>query len=162
MKKFCPGCKETKHTFEFYKHAGHKDGLKSNCKECDKSRVKNNYYKNIVDILNYKKIFYRSNKQAVKEKQCRYQKENLDKFAAYSMKRKAAKLKASPSWLSKEHEDQIQEIYSIAKDLQWLSEEKLEVDHIEPLQGKNISGLHVPWNLQILPKSMNCSKGNRA
>ncbi len=36
-----------------------------------------------------------------------------------------------------------------------------EVDHILPLQGKNISGLHVETNLQWMPLSQNRAKSNR-
>lgn len=37
----------------------------------------------------------------------------------------------------------------------------LSVDHIMPLKGVNFSGLHVPWNLQLMPLSENIRKGNR-
>jgi hypothetical protein len=38
--------------------------------------------------------------------------------------------------------------------------ESVEVDHIIPIKGKNISGLHVPWNLQIIPSGLNQLKRN--
>ena len=40
------------------------------------------------------------------------------------------------------------------------TDEKLVVDHIIPLQGKNISGLHVYDNLQIITETENSIKHN--
>ena len=75
-------------------------------------------------------------------------------------RRRTSKLNAIPKWLTKEMKQEIKEIYQEAQDLQWLNEEPLHVDHIIPLRGKNVCGLHVPWNLQILTSSKNLSKGN--
>jgi hypothetical protein len=83
-------------------------------------------------------------------------------------KRRSRKLQATPNWLTKEQFKEIEQFYIIAKELQWLSEEPLEVDHIVPLKAidpitrKHIAcGLHVPWNLQILPRFVNRSKSNK-
>lgn len=91
----------------------------------------------------------------------KWRKNNPGKRNAMQAKRHAAKLQATPKWLTTEHYKEIQEFYTLAKELQWLANEPLHVDHIVPLQGENVSGLHVPWNLQILPESLNCSKSNR-
>jgi 5-methylcytosine-specific restriction endonuclease McrA len=90
-------------------------------------------------------------------------KNNPGKIKSINVKRHAVKLQRAPKWLTKENLNEMEQFYVDAKDLQWLSDpnDPLEVDHIVPLQGKNVSGLHVPWNLQILPKSINRSKGNR-
>jgi hypothetical protein len=76
-------------------------------------------------------------------------------------KRKAQKLHATPKWLSKEHLKEIRNIYKEAKRLTNEKNIEHQVDHIIPLVNKNVCGLHVPWNLQILTRNENASKGNK-
>ena len=47
------------------------------------------------------------------------------------------------------------------KELEKIFPWKQEVDHIEPLKGKDICGLHVPWNLRVITRFENRSKANR-
>ena len=65
-----------------------------------------------------------------------------------------AKLQHTPKWLTKEQEQQIKDFYINCP-------KGMAVDHIYPLQGKYVSGLHHPDNLQYLTRSENSSKNNR-
>ena len=76
---------------------------------------------------------------------------NKAKQKEKAMFEKAEKLQRMPPWTDKQA---IAEIYANRP-------EGHHVDHIVPLRGKNVSGLHVPWNLQYLPAKENMSKGNR-
>ena len=106
--------------------------------------------------------FKRATTEDANKKQNRdlkYAKLNRPKRNANQAKRKAAKLNRTPPWLSQEHLKQIEELYAIAKMFQMYTGQEYHVDHIVPLQGKNVSGLHTPWNLQVLPAKENMSKG---
>ena len=83
---------------------------------------------------------------------------NRDKYNERWAKYKARKLKACPDWSEK---DMIKIVYEKAKWLETLTGLKYHVDHIVPLQGKDVCGLHCWYNLQILEASINIAKGNR-
>jgi 5-methylcytosine-specific restriction endonuclease McrA len=65
-----------------------------------------------------------------------------------------------PAWLNEDQIDQIRCIYRIAAITTKVIGRQFEVDHIVPLSGKRVSGMHVPWNLQILTEKNNVRKGN--
>lgn len=77
------------------------------------------------------------------------------------MKRIAAKLNRTPKWLTPSDWIEIKWVYKIARQLTKETGISHVVDHIIPLQGKIISGLHCPQNLQVIPARQNESKGNK-
>lgn len=78
---------------------------------------------------------------------------NRTKYYSSNAKRRASKLHATPAWLSRPQLIYMHAFYALCP-------ENHHVDHIVPLQGKTVCGLHVPWNLQILTASENLKKGN--
>lgn len=78
---------------------------------------------------------------------------------ANKAKYRAAKLQATPQWLNKGHWFEIGCVYLYRDALKRVGLD-YHVDHIVPLQGKKVSGLHVPENLQVLPADMNRLKNN--
>ena len=90
-----------------------------------------------------------------------WQKRNKAYVNSITRKRQAAQLKRTPSWLTERDLKIIESKYAIAA---WLSDvvgRDYHVDHIIPLQGKKVSGLHVPNNLSVIPAQDNMRKGNR-
>jgi hypothetical protein len=80
---------------------------------------------------------------------------------AKAAERRAMKLQRTPAWLTADDFAAIKAIYAEAAEKIAATGLCWHVDHIVPLLGKNVSGLHVPWNLQIIPGSENMRKGNR-
>lgn len=124
--------------------------------------IKANYYNsNKEAYLKSCKDWAELNRPKVRAINSRWKKNNPDKVCAEASKRRARKLNATPPWLTEDQQKAIVEVYTHARDCELVSGESYHVDHIIPLQGKNVCGLHVPWNLQVLPADVNIAKGNR-
>lgn len=67
---------------------------------------------------------------------------------------------ATPKWLTKLHWEEMEAIYAEAKRITDETGVAMHVDHIVPIRGESVRGLHVPWNLQILTAQENISKSN--
>lgn len=83
---------------------------------------------------------------------------NRDKVSASWARYHAAKLRAIPKWAN---QFVIGEAYHLAKLRTKILGYPWHVDHIVPLISKKVCGLHVENNLQVIPGSLNMSKGNR-
>jgi hypothetical protein len=66
-----------------------------------------------------------------------------------------------PTWLSDEDKWVVEQAYELAALRTKMFGFKWHVDHIIPLNGKNVSGLHVPTNLQVVPWVENLKKHNK-
>jgi hypothetical protein len=92
-----------------------------------------------------------------------YAKANRAKVNSLVKAYKAAKINACPKWVRSDTDFMwlIEEAYDLAAMRSKMFGFAWHVDHIVPLRGKKVSGLHVPWNLAVIPASLNCSKQNK-
>lgn len=86
---------------------------------------------------------------------------NKDKLAKLSKRQTEAKRLATPKWLSDSQKILINFFYYKARFLSMAIKERHVVDHIVPLQGELVRGLHVPWNLQVITMRDNSRKSNK-
>ena len=149
------------HLSERYAVGGH-------CVECDNQRERD-----VVERRSATKKYYETNKQKCMEssktwrikagKSYEYTKRHRAKnpgiIQSSNAKRRSSKMLRTPPWLNAGHFFEIDCIYKYCAGLRQAGL-NYEVDHIGPLQGNSVSGLHVPWNLQVITAFENGSKGN--
>lgn len=160
--KVCRVCNLEKSLSEFpvRKQKGRKDYYRTECKSCVSEYQKSYQQENSGTIKERRREYSKRTSKKNVARASKWKKNNPDKVNFYTAARRAAKLNATPNWLTQEHHDQIKLIYAHAKECELLTGDKYHVDHIVPLQGENVSGLHVPWNLQVLPADINIKKSN--
>lgn len=188
--KSCSKCEQPLPLDSFGTDRSKKDGHRPDCKACqwaardkDGARKSNRQWRaanlekarsieaawrsrNTVSVKRKSRQYYEANKDSwklktaawaqenrerLRELQREWTKRNLKKAAAWNAKRRAARLNATPPWADL---DAIRRIYEQCPPGH-------HVDHIIPLRGKGVCGLHVHYNLQYLPARENLKKGAR-
>lgn len=159
--KVCTKCNLLKPLTEFYKNKRYADGHVTWCKDCKKKHARENpgpgqnWIKNNPErSKEIKDDYVDKNLAKVKASKSKWSKTNPKKELAKVRRYQAAKLNATPDWLTKEQIIEMQNIYINCP-------KEYHVDHIVPLRGRNVRGLHVPWNLQYLPAKVNSRKSNK-
>lgn len=120
-----------------------------------------------------KKEYYERNRSVVIEKAAsrspeerraarnRHKEANPDVYRELvSLRRRRFRL-ATPKWLSAEQKMEIRLKYRLAIELSRRTGVRHAVDHIVPLQGESVCGLHVPWNLEVVTQEENLKKSNK-
>jgi hypothetical protein len=125
----------------------------------DKSREY--YLKNKDRILERVKNHREAHREEKRQRDKDYIKRNPHVARAAKANYKKSRKRATPKWLTQEHFDQIKEFHKTA--IQLTKETGIEhhVDHIVPLQGKTVCGLHVPWNMRVITHIENRQKTNK-
>ena len=155
--KSCTKCQTTKPLDGFYK-SSRSSGLEAWCKVCRLEHNRNWHSKNKDRHGELTKLWYEHNREQHLQNSHEWYSANKHRKLATSAKREKRCKLATPKWIDME------EIYAIYKGASMMTKrfgQLFEVDHIIPLQGKMVSGLNVPNNLQVLERSVNRSKLNK-
>lgn len=143
--KACTQCSIVKQDNGYYRTGAGK--LFGKCKECHKKTCLDRYHLNPEQAkrraVNYWHSVAKHDKSYIKSKKA---------------KRRQSEQRIK---LTKEQTSEMKEIYALAAYLSKHTNQQWHVDHIVPLHGKGVCGLHVPWNLQAVPARKNLAKGNR-
>lgn len=105
--------------------------------------------------------YSKANRQAVAEYRRKYYAQNRELYLAHAAARRSAKERATPPWFNDDMNGLVREAYALARQRRELLGGQWHVDHIVPIRGKQVCGLHVPWNLQVILAQENLRKGNR-
>ena len=155
--RYCLTCKHNKPFFSDKPHLSKERGFHGTlCWDCHLAytRAASKAWReaNPVRMKMLKKDWYKKNPTKHAELNDLWYKNNPGRKTALCRTYQLNKLQRTPPWADL---GKINEVYALAAKL------KLTVDHVIPLQGKLVSGLHVHTNLQLLTKTENSIKNNK-
>jgi hypothetical protein len=185
--KRCTRCGDTKLLVEFGKFKRGQFGLRPTCKVCrqaecaawraanpdyraryyEKNKTRESAVERAHTALGLRKprrgkeeqqAYYQANKERLQQASLKWARKHAGKAAARTRMRQCRMRQATPAWANSEA---IRHFYVLAQELTTTTGIKHHVDHIVPLAGESVCGLHVEWNLQVLSFDQNIRKSNR-
>lgn len=182
--KTCTKCGESKPLDHFQRDKSKQDGRRPRCKSCTAEyqasradslreyvaewRSRNPGYGARWAVENKdrhnatQRAYYQRHKDEILRRHKPYQKAwlqaNKHLSAAARARRRARERQAQPQWAN---DTVIAFLYATRQYLSEVTEQEWHVDHVVPLQGANVCGLHIHSNLRVVPADVNRSKGNK-
>lgn len=154
MSKRCNQCGEHKDYSEFNKHSIMKDGYASICKICKRSNDKE-YRDNNIELKKQRdRKYYKENKDKVYKRIKEWRVENKHKLVHRDER-------VHREGINRAFSKYVCKIRQQVKKINSETNIKHSLDHIIPLFHKDVCGLDVPWNMQILTHQQNCIKSNK-
>lgn len=126
-----------------------------------RAKDRQRYAVNADRVKKRRREYVKRNHEAVKERQRIRYKINPpapESLNAMNARRRASKLNATPPWTTPEMRLEMKNIYKQSIEMGKQLGVKFHVDHVIPLKGVVVSGLHVPWNLRIITQQENQSR----
>lgn len=151
----CCRCGIEKSLAEFHKKGA---GYVSRCKPCAVLTAQEWYFANKSRRRDYDEKRRVEKRQLYRDAAKRFRQNNPGAKNADTQARRARLRKALPAWANLFF---IAEIYDLAARRTRETGFRWEVDHIIPLKGKTVCGLHVENNLRVIPWIENTKKHNR-
>lgn len=171
--KVCSSCKATMDLSMFHRDSQKKDGLAYSCKLCrrlsseswgkrnpekKKASVRRWHDSNRDRISLVNHAWRRGNQEKLQQINKLWRLSNKELINFYGSMRRARQFQQTPTWAD---ENVILSFYREAERLTRQTGVPHQVDHIVPLQGRSVSGLHSQHNLQVITAAENRRKSNR-
>jgi 5-methylcytosine-specific restriction endonuclease McrA len=122
-------------------------------------RAKKDYYeRNKATVIARAQSRPQEQKQAYRRK---HKASNPELYKELVNARRRRFRQATPKWLTPEDKIEIRLRYRLAIELTRRTGVQYVVDHIVPLQGESVCGLHVPWNMEVITQEENLLKSNK-
>lgn len=161
--KTCPRCLQVQPREAFSLNRARVDGLSVYCKKCFQAYREVKGYDAARWALNkeseqQRNQAYRQTPEARKrhaERKAVLRPKHSARIRAWNAARKKHIARATPAWADLKA---IEEIYVAANTMRAACGVEVHVDHVVPLRGRNVCGLHVADNLQLLSWNDNLTK----